>query len=108
MKKFVLHYHGPSDPTIHLGSADQKADIMKQWMIWKDDMGDNLIDFGAPLIGSIIIQKKDSETCRGTKISGYSIIQAIDIIDVKRLLENHPHLQLDADVSIEVFECSSM
>ncbi len=108
MKKFVLHYHGPSDPSVHLGTAEQRADIMKQWMIWKDDMGDNLVDFGAPLMGSVFIHKDDSKTSRNTEITGYSIIQADNINEVKRLLEKHPHLELDADVSIEVLECSNM
>lgn len=110
MKKFVVIYHAPADVAEQMEGAteEQKMDAMKPWLAWKARVGENMVDFGAPLsVGHKL--SPDGSTQVSTKgVSGYSILQADNLDEAKRLLDDHPHLQWIDGCDIEVHECIPM
>lgn len=77
---------------------------MKEWFVWKDRIGDKLVDFGSPLAPGTRI-KPDGSTEQSTKdVTGYSIVQADNLDEAKSLLEGHPHLTWTDGCDIEVHE----
>ena len=93
MKRFMLLYGGPTTPpdATHEG-----------WPEWFDQLGDKLVDRGAPLTDGAVVHG-DGSTGSETRLNGYSIIQAEDIDHVRSLVENHPFLMHGLEYSIEVY-----
>ena len=110
MKRFLVIYNAPGEAMAEMSKAtpEQKEEGMKVWFAWKDSMGDNLIDFGTPLVGGQRIQTDGSVQTAANGVSGYSIIQAHNMDEAKTLLSSHPHLEWVDGCNIEVHECISM
>ena len=81
---------------------------MKPWYDWNDRVGSKMVDLGAPTAGAQIMQGADNWSTKSTVASGYSIVQAKDLEDLKALLVNHPHTAWSNETSIEVHECVAM
>ncbi|MBL4661974.1 MAG: hypothetical protein JKY22_00035 [Flavobacteriaceae bacterium] len=107
MKQFLVNYYSsPAAMEKMANSTPEEMQAgMKPWMDWKDEMGENLIDMGTPLMPAQVVGSDDAAVA---KASGYSIIQAADINSAKTMLAEHPHLKWDSDSSIEVSECMPM
>lgn len=107
MKKFLVNYYSSPAAMQKMATAtpEEKAAGMKPWMDWSNEMGENLVNMGSPLMPAQVVGSNSAAKATAT---GYSIIQAADINAAQALLANHPHLQFDADSSIEVSECMSM
>ncbi len=107
MKQFLVNYYSSPAAMEKMANStpEEKAAGMKPWMDWKEAMGENLVNMGAPLMPAQVL---GSDAAAKATATGYSIIQAADIDAAKALLANHPHLQWDADSSIELSECMSM
>jgi len=110
MKKFLLMFQSPPSAMEEMMKAtpEQKAEIMRPWMEWKDKMGDKIIDFGSPLHGSKVLNSDGTETCEQSKTDGFTIIQAKDFDQVRSLLKTHPNLMMKGESGIEVFEFCGM
>jgi hypothetical protein len=67
-------------------------------------VGDALVDIGAPMAnGRSVVDNGTSGT--PTQLNGYSIIQAENIDEALKLVENHPFLSdKTGSFSVEVFE----
>lgn len=110
MKKFVVIYHAPAEAMAAMAEAtpEQKMEGMKPWLAWKDSVGDQMVDFGAPLMPGLRLLP-DGTTENSTKeVTGYSILQANDMEDAKSLLKGHPHLAWTGGCDIELHECVDM
>ena len=110
MKKFIVIYHAPAEAMAQMANAtpEQKMEGMKPWMAWAERCGDQLVDLGAPLFGGQRLSPDGTSQNSARDVSGYSILQAVDMAGVKALLKGHPHLQWTGGCDIEVHECASM
>ena len=107
MKKFIIHYRAPAEAMARMVTATalEKSEGIRPWMDWKERVGDQLIDFGTPLMGAYRINSSGDESSEISDITGYSIIEANNLTEAKSLLDEHPHLKWSQGCSIEVFEC---
>jgi len=62
-----------------------------------------LVDLGSPLTGGQKLSPSAS-TNSNLNIAGYSILQAGNMEEAKKLLQGHPHLGWNAACTIEVYE----
>ena len=110
MKRFIVIYNAPPDAWSQMATAtpEQQAEGMKPWFAWKDSLGDKLVDFGSPLVGGIRLLPDGTSEKSKQDITGYSMLQATDMEEAKKLLKNHPHLTWTGGCDIEVYECAKM
>ncbi|MCA9459593.1 MAG: hypothetical protein KC550_03525 [Nanoarchaeota archaeon] len=109
MKKFIVLYHAPKSAIKKMqnSSPEEMKKGMEAWMLWAKNCGKNLLDMGNPVGGGEKISKHGIQMSK-SDVNGYSIIQAKDMNDAKKMLKNHPHLNWTADCEIEVFEMFPM
>lgn len=108
MRKFLVLYESNITGSERMASAspEQMQTSMAEWMKWKEDTGDTLVDFGNPLqIGKKVTL--DVITDGTANFSGYSIIQAETLDEAAKILQSHPQLKAP-DMSIEVLEYLDM
>jgi len=106
MTKFIVIYHmseSAAEKTKN-STPEEMAEGMKPWMAWAAKCGDALIDMGTPLGGGQKLTQSGS-TDSDSNVVGYSILQAENMDEAKKLLDGHPHLEWDAGCAIEVHEC---
>lgn len=110
MKKFIVLYHASAADVEKMSKAtpEEQMEGMKPWMAWKESIGDQLIDFGAPLFGGTRLLPNGSTVESTKEVSGYSIIQAKNMDEAKLLLKDHPHLAWSGGCHIEIHECAEM
>ena len=102
MKKFLVLYSTPAG-AMDAASKEEKMEGMKQWMAWKEKMGDGVVDFGSPLKSGQKLAKSGPVAC-DCETNGYSIIQAEDKEAATKMLQSHPHLDWHEGATLEVFE----
>ncbi len=106
MKKFIVLYHAPMD-AMQQGANQSPEDMakgMEGWMQWAQRCGDKLVDLGAPLANGQQLSPDGTSKNSDKNVVGYSILQAENIENAKKLLQGHPHLTWNAACSIEVHE----
>ena len=106
MKKFIVLYHAPMDAmqqTANMKPEDQ-AKGMEAWMEWAKKCGDKLVDLGSPLMNGQQLTPDGKSKGSDKNVAGYSILQAENMDDAKKLFQGHPHLGWNAACSIEVHE----
>ncbi|HEX5001839.1 MAG TPA: hypothetical protein VFW78_05045 [Bacteroidia bacterium] len=106
MKKFIVMYHAPSDATMEMGNAspEEQKKGMEAWMTWAANCGKSLVDIGSPLANGQLINP-DGSSQKGThNVVGYSVLQAENMEEAKKLLKGHPHLGWNAACSIQLHE----
>ena len=106
MKKFIVLYHAPVEAMQATGntSPEDQAKGMEEWMNWAQKCGSKLVDLGAPLANGHQLRPDGQGKNSDKNVVGYSILQAENLDEAKALLKGHPHLNWDAECSIEVHE----
>jgi hypothetical protein len=106
MKKFIVIYHAPVDAMEQTANSTpgQQAKGMEDWMKWAQNCGENLVDMGSPLSNGQQITPDGKSNPSNKNVAGYSVLQAENIEEAKKLLKGHPHLAWNADCTIEVHE----
>ena len=106
MKKFIVLYHAPMDAMKQTAnsSPEEQTKGMELWMQWAQKCGDKLVDLGAPLMNAHQLSPGGKSKNSVNDIVGYSILQAENMDEAKKLMQAHPHLGWNADCSIEVHE----
>ena len=96
MKKFILLYYGFVTPTKEIGEA---------WGKWFESVGDKFVDAGSPFgYGREITKSETKElTLDLDAITGYSIINAVDMDEAESIAKTNPMI-----TSIRVYEADSM
>ena len=96
MKKFILLYYGFVTPTKEIGEA---------WGKWFESVGDKFVDTGSPFgYGREITKTGTKElTLDLDAITGYSIINAVDMDEAESIANTNPMI-----TSIRVYEANSM
>ncbi|MGB0404079.1 MAG: hypothetical protein ACPGEG_08280 [Salibacteraceae bacterium] len=110
MKKYLVTYHSPPESMAAMADAtpEQMAEGMKPWMEWQAKVGSALVDMGSPLCSSTkLTQSNDGSSCINN-VTGFSIVQAENMEEAKKLFDGHPHLGWDANSWVEVHETMSM
>jgi hypothetical protein len=106
MAKYMILYRAPVSAREQMasGSADDREQVMQQWMAWAGQAGDALVDFGTPLA-----EASGAGTpvpAPGHMIAGYSILQADSEAELSKIIESHPHLAMGG--TIEAHEMLAM
>jgi hypothetical protein len=84
-------------------NPEQMKASMASWEAWSKKAGAALLDVGAPLGGSTLI----NGTAGTGHIGGYSFVQADSLDAAKQLFDAHPALEMPG-ASIEILEQMSM
>jgi hypothetical protein len=105
VNKYLVLYQSPVSAREMMASASPEAAQagMDAWMAWARRCGDAIVDLGMPLGEGLRIAAA-SKSAVSSSATGYSIVQADSLEDVAALLEDHPHLQMSSDASIDVLE----
>jgi hypothetical protein len=105
MKKFIILYKSDQSPEdmMRNSTPEQRKSGMDMWMQWSNKAGSSIVDLGNPL-GNGQIVTKSGATKAPLGVSGYSLMQAESMDEVKTKLKDHPHFMSPGTVSIEVYE----
>lgn len=106
MTKFVVLYYMNAEAAAQAQNTppEKQAEGMKACMDWAGKCGDHLVDMGTPLGNGQAIQKDGSGPSQ-KDVVGYSVLQAENMDEAKKLLEGHPHLGWAEGCQVEVYEC---
>lgn len=112
MTKFLVHYYAPADKMAKKKDCSdaEQAEMMKAWMAWKDDCGDQMVCLGAPLQKGESVTECD-KNCKSECsmcLCGFSIVQADDMEGAKALFDGHPHLEWDKDAKVVLYPFAPM
>jgi hypothetical protein len=92
MPTFVFTYRMPTD------YAPGGPDTMATWAAWFDSMGESLSDRGNP-----VFESTELGNCReGTRLGGYSFVNAEDLESAVALAKGSPALQAGGGVEVSV------
>lgn len=110
MKKYLAIYYAPVEAMAEFVKAtpEQKLEGLKGWFAWKDKLNGQLVDFGTPLMPGNVKSSQSNWSQSASEVTGYSIVQAEDLISAKSLFEDHVHLNSHPKASIEVHEFAPM
>ncbi len=101
MSRFILAFRGgmPSSP-------EEGQKMMADWNSWMDDLGSALVDKGAGFGKSRFLEAPDREAKAGDPLSGYSVVEALDIEAALDMARKNPIFRLGG--TIEVAEAMEM
>jgi hypothetical protein len=103
MNKYMLLYVGPATPPDQI-TPEQGAKIMEGWNNWISSVGSAMVDVGFPLANGVSVVD-DGSKGKPSLVSGYSIIQADNVDEARKLVQGHPFLSdATGKFSVEVHE----
>ena len=107
MSKFMLLYNGPATPAEEM-DPELTQKIMGAWKNWMEKLGPAMVDMGQPMTnGKTVVD--DGSDGLPPLLTGYSIIEASDIDEAVKLVDDHPFLSdQTGKFSVEVFELMSV
>lgn len=107
MKRYLITYITPSGTysgeNLPVPTPEEAKAGTQAWIDWARSCGTQLKDFGAPVLSAVTINAL-GETITTSPITGYSIIEAENIDEAKKLFSNHPHLGKRAEWTINIHE----
>jgi len=108
MPKFLVLYRSSASARDQMANAtsEQAKAGMDAWMNWAERSSDAIVDLGAPL-GEAERVGSGAPSSPELQISGFSVVQADSREDAARLFDDHPHLHMPGESSIEVRELLS-
>ena len=95
MAKYLVLYRSTmtADEQMSQNNPEQAQAGMYAWMAWAQDVGDAIVDLGAPLRG--VEAGGDSGDPVG---GGYSILQADSPEALSKVLAGHPHTAMGGTI----------
>ena len=103
MPRFMLIYKGEATDTADM-TEEQAAGVMAKWGAWMERVGSALVDVGTPF-GPGVSVVDDGTVAPPISLTGYSIVEAADLISAQALAHDHPYLSEGAgNFAIEIFE----
>ena len=102
MAKFVLMFHGGEAP------EEPSPDVMDRWMVWFGELGDAVVDMGAPFGASATIASDGTPGPGGgaDPATGYTVIEAANLHDAVVLAKGCPGLSDGG--SVRLYEAMQM
>jgi hypothetical protein len=105
MAKYLFIYHAPMSPADAAPpDPEQMAEVMGAWNAWAAAVGDDMVDFGAPLAGGVRVSADGSTSPSVREVTGYTLLEAADLDAALALAKDHPHLSMPGGCEIEVHE----
>ena len=109
MKKYLVLYQSEGTPggmsvseMMANVSPEQMKAGMAAWQAWYEKCGSAVVDKGAPLDKSTMVNRGSSEPHK-TRITGYTILGAASLEEAIALVQGHPHFYAPG-TSMEVLE----
>lgn len=103
MPKYVFAYHGGPESM----TPEEGQQHMQNWMAWRDDLGDAVVDPGVPTKGSrTVSQSGVSEDGGANPICGITVVEAADADEAASMAAKCPHIAVGG--TIEVAEAMDM
>jgi hypothetical protein len=101
MPKYLVLYRAPTsgEELMARATPEQMRAGLDAWMAWAGKAGDAIVDLGAPLGRGEAV----GSATPGDEITGFSILEAGSRDELRKLLEDHPHLDTPGG-SIEAHE----
>jgi hypothetical protein len=107
MAKFIYLYRGPATPLSDL-TPEQGAERTAAFGAWMENVGAALLDVGSPFGTSTSVRDDGAEGTAGD-LTGYTIVEADDLSEAKRLTRGLPFLANgDGRHAVEIFELLPM
>lgn len=107
MPKFVLVYAGSGDmPDMSQMTPEQMQEGMAAWGAWYGSMGDALVDGGNPFGASTSVAPDGSAGASSTGLSGYTIVEAVDMAAAQEIAKGSPVLQ--NGIAVDVYQAIDM
>jgi hypothetical protein len=102
MAKFVLMFHGGETP------EEPSPAVMERWMAWFGELGEAVVDIGAPFGASATIASDGtpSEGSGQDPATGYTVIEAASLHDAVVKAKGCPGL--NSGGSLKVYEAVQM
>jgi hypothetical protein len=99
----MLIYKGEATDVSEMSEADAAA-VMDKWGAWIAKVGPALVDVGAPF-GSSVSVVDDGSVRAAISLTGYSIVESVDLNGARALADGHPYLSEGAgNFAIDIFE----
>jgi len=103
MSQFILVYKGEATDMSEM-SQEEGMEVMAKWGVWMERVGSALSDVGSPF-GSGASVVDDGSSGFAAPLSGYSIVEAADMVAARALCDEHPFLSEGAgNFAIDVYE----
>ena len=103
MAKFIFVYKGPATDMSDMTEEQSKA-IMDAWGEWMGNVGEALLDIGAPMANGVSLIDNGSDGM-AAELNGYSIVEAGDMAEAKSLTNGHPFLsEGKGNFAIDIYE----
>ena len=84
-------------------TPEQSKQGMDMWNQWSEKAGSSIVDLGAPLgNGQVVTKSGGMKAPLG--VSGYSLMQADSMEELKGKLQGHPHFMSPGMSTIEIYE----
>ena len=99
----ILHGAATDEARESFTSEDSDAFIAR-WAAWAAELGESLVDPGAPLYGKVLLTADGTAPFEDSKIA-YAIVEAAAHDRAVAMFATHPHLSLVPGNSIEIIEC---
>jgi hypothetical protein len=102
MAKFVLMFHAGETP------EEPSPAVMDRWMAWFAELGDAVVDMGAPFGASATIASDGtpSEGSGPSPATGYTVIEAANLHDAVVMAKGCPGLSTGG--SVKLYEALQM
>ena len=102
MAKFVLMFHGGATP------EEPSPAVMERWMAWFGELGEAVVDMGAPLGAAATIASDGTPSEGGgpDPATGYTVIEAGSLHDAVVMAKRCPGLSSGG--SVKVYEAMQM
>ena len=96
MSKFVLIFHGGETPEA------PSPEVMDRWMAWFGELGEAVVDMGAPFGASATIASDGTPSPGGgpDPANGYTIIEAANLHDAVVMAKGCPGLSGGGSVKL--------
>jgi len=109
VKRFLVLYRSsiPASEMMANATPEQARAGMEAWGRWMQEVGDAIVDPGAPLGGGQQVTGESASTST-SDVTGYSVVQADSAEQAAGLFRQHPHFMTPAETSIDVLEALPM
>lgn len=105
MTKYLAIFNGAASNQERASVTPEESNaFIARWGTWAKEIGDALIDPGAPLYRKVRLTADATEPFEDSKVA-YAIVDAASHDDAVDMFAPHPHLGLMPGNSIEIIEC---
>jgi len=103
MPKYMIVYKGDATDPADM-PEEQRNEIMAAWGAWMERVGSGLTDVGTPLMALASVVD-DGSAGTPVSLSGYSVVEAADLDELKSHVKDHPFLsEGKGNFAIDVYE----